>query len=301
MTYWIYRAIAALPLSISYRLARVLAWLTERVFKYRVNTVDQNLRRSFPNQSEAWYATTRRRFYQQFADVTVEAMYAWRMPRSELEKRVAIAGWEPLVSSDNESPKPGILLSIHHNNWEWLTQRASAAATAPLDGVYKPLHDRGADRFALESRGKWGATLVTMKGVSRHVLKNRRTPRVLALLADQSPGKREAIHWTQFLNQTTAFFMGPATLARLTKYPVYFARTQRLSQGHYHAELLTICAEPGTMSERELIEKYVALAEETIRLQPESYLWTNRRWKLEPPQATLETAPDTSEEIQSNP
>ena len=301
MTYWIYRAIAALPLSISYRLARVLAWLTERVFKYRVNTVDQNLRRSFPNQSQAWYATTRRRFYQQFADVTVEAMYAWRMPRSELEKRVTIAGWEPLVSSDNESPKPGILLSIHHNNWEWLTQRASAAATAPLDGVYKPLHDRGADRFALESRGKWGATLVTMKGVSRHVLKNRRTPRVLALLADQSPGKREKIHWTQFLNQTTAFFMGPATLARLTKYPVYFARTQRLSQGHYHAELLTICAEPGTMSESELIEKYIALAEETIRLQPESYLWTNRRWKLEPPQATLETVPDASAEIQSKP
>ena len=301
MTYWIYRAIAALPLSISYRFARVLAWLTERVFKYRVTTVDQNLRRSFPDQSEAWYATTRHCFYQQFADVTVEAIYAWRMPRNELEERMTITGWEPLISSGDESPKPGILLSIHHNNWEWLTQRASAAATAPLDGVYKPLHDRGADRFALESRGKWGATLVTIKGVSRHVLKNRRTPRVLALLADQSPGKREAIHWTQFLNQTTAFFMGPATLARLTKYPVYFARTRRLSQGRYHAELLTICAEPGTMSENELIEKYVALAEETIRLQPESYLWTNRRWKLEPPQATLEAAPDASEEIQSKP
>ena len=125
-----------------------------------------------------------------------------------------------------------------------------------------------------------------MKGVSRHVLKNRRTPRVLALLADQSPGKREAVHWTQFLNQPTAFFVGPATLARLTKYPVYFARTQRLSKGRYQAELLTICSEPGTMSESELIEKYVALAEETIRLQPESYLWTNRRWKLTPPQAT---------------
>ncbi len=301
MTYWIYRTIAALPLSISYRLARVLAWLTERVFKYRVATVDQNLRRSFPCKSEAWYATTRHRFYQQFADVTVEAVYGWRMPRNELEERMTITGWEPLISPDGEPPKPGILLSIHHNNWEWLTQRASAAATAPLDGVYKPLHDRGADRFALESRGKWGATLVTMKGVSRHVLKNRRTPRVLALLADQSPGKREAIYWTQFLNQTTAFFMGPATLARLTKYPVYFARTQRLSQGRYHAELLTICEEPGTMSENELIEKYVALAEETIRMQPESYLWTNRRWKLEPHQATLDTASDASEEIQSNP
>ncbi len=286
MTYWLYRAIAALPLSVSYRLARILAWLTERVFKYRRATVDKNLRNSFPDQSEAWYRATRHRFYQQFADVTVEAIYAWHMPLEELEQRMTITGWEPLISKEGEPPKPGILLSIHHNNWEWLTQRASAAASAPLDGVYKPLHDLGADRFALESRGKWGATLVTMKGVSRHVLKNRRTPRVLALLADQSPGKREAVHWTQFLNQPTAFFVGPATLARLTKYPVYFARTQRLSKGRYQAELLTICSEPGTMSESELIEKYVALAEETIRLQPESYLWTNRRWKLTPPQAT---------------
>ena len=301
MTYWIYRAISALPLSISYRLARLLAWLAQRLFKYRVATVDQNLRRSFPDQSEAWCATTRHRFYQQFADITVETIYAWRMPRDELEQRMTITGWEPLISADGESPKPGIVLSIHHNNWEWLTQRASGTVTAPLDGIYKPLHDRGADRFALESRGKWGATLVKMKDVSRHVLKNRRTPRVLALLADQSPGEREAIHWTRFLNQATAFFMGPATLARLTKYPVYFARTQRLSQGRYHAELLTICTEPGTMSESELIEKYVALAEETIRRQPESYLWTNRRWKLAPPQATLETTSDGSEETQPNP
>ena len=51
------------------------------------------------------------------------------------------------------------------------------------------------------------------------------------------------------------------------------------------------------MSENELIEKYVTLAEETIRLQPESYLWTNRRWKLAPPQATSETVSDESDEI----
>jgi KDO2-lipid IV(A) lauroyltransferase len=116
VTYWIYRAIAALPLSISYRLARVLAWLTERVFKYRVATVDKNLRHSFPGQSDAWYRATRHRFYQQFADVTVEAMYAWRMPQDELQQRMTITGWEPLISAEDEPPKPGILLSIHHNN-----------------------------------------------------------------------------------------------------------------------------------------------------------------------------------------
>ena len=301
MTYWIYRAIASLPLSISYRLARVLAWLTERVFKYRVATVDQNLRNSFPGQSEVWYATTRHRFYRQFAEVTVEAMYAWRMPRDELEQRITITGWEPLISAEGELPKPGILLSIHHNNWEWLLQRSSIAVSSPFDCIYKPLHEDGAERFALEARGKHGANLVTLQTLSKYVLKSRRKPRVIGLLADQSPSKSENKYWLTFLNQTTPFFMGPATLARLTKFPVYFARTKRVSQGQYHAELLTICAEPGTMIESQLIEKYVALAEETIRLQPESYLWTNRRWKLIPTQATLETPSDESEETQLNP
>ena len=301
MTYWIYRAIGALPLSISYRLARVHAWFTERVFKYRTATVDQNLRYSFPGQSEAWYATTKHHFYQQFAEVTVETMYAWRMPREELEQRMIVTGWEPLISVEGESPKPGILLSIHHNNWEWLLQRSSVTVSSPFDGIYKPLHEDGAERFALEARGKHGANLVTLQTLSKYVLKSRRKARVIGLLADQSPNKSETKHWVKFLNQTTPFFSGPATLARLTKFPVYFARTKRVSQGRYHAELLTICAKPGTMSESQLIEKYVALAEETIRLQPEGYLWTNRRWKLAPTQATLETTSDESDETQSNP
>jgi KDO2-lipid IV(A) lauroyltransferase len=163
------------------------------------------------------------------------------------------------------------------------------------------LHDQGADRFALESRGKFGGTLVTMKSIGKYVLKARRANRVLALLADQSPGKKEVAYWTDFLNQPTAFFMGPATLARLTRYPVYFARTRRISQGHYEAELLELCATPGAMSENELIERYAQMSEEAIRLQPESYLWSNRRWKLKPPQATRETSPDESDVVQPNP
>ncbi len=300
LTYWIYRGIAALPLRTSYGLARVFAWLTEFVFRYRIKTVDSNLRNAFPDKPEAWYVQTRHAFYQQLADVAVEALYAWRIPKEELEHRMTLKGWEPLMSEEG-TPAPGIILALHHTNWEWLTQRASLAARAPFDGVYKPLHDPGADRFALESRGKFGGTLVTMKSIGKHVLKARRASRVLALLADQSPGKKEAVYWTDFLNQPTAFFMGPATLARLTRYPVYFARTRRISRGRYEAELLELCATPGSMSENELIERYAQMSEEAIRLQPESYLWSNRRWKLKPPQATRETSPDDSDVVQPNP
>lgn len=307
MTYWLYRAIAALPLAFSYQLATLIAWLTQYIIRYRLETVDRNLRAAFPEEAEAWYVDTRKRFYQQFAQVAVESLYGWRMPQTELKTRMKLVGWEPLLASSDPAPKPGILLSIHHGNWEWLMQRSSLAASAPLDGVYKPLHDKGADRFALESRGRWGAKLITMKAMGRHVLRNRRTPRVLALLADQAPGKKETAHWTTFMNQPAGFFLGPATLANITQYPVYFVRGKRISRGHYEMELIEICTEPGSLSQEELIERYVELAEETIRREPESYLWSNRRWKRRPPQknvadqATLADSEAPSGEIQSNP
>ena len=92
LTYWIYRGIAALPLRTSYGLARIFAWLTEFVFRYRIKTVDSNLRNAFPDKPEAWYAQTRHAFYQQFAEVAVEALYAWRIPKEELERRMTLKG-----------------------------------------------------------------------------------------------------------------------------------------------------------------------------------------------------------------
>lgn len=283
LTYWIYRALAAIPLQWLYLVSPVLAWLVHRVFQYRRTTVETNLRNAFPHETEAWYATTRKKFYAQLADITLEAIYGWRMSQEELEGRVTLKGWEVLVGREGEEAPPAILLSIHHANWEWLLQRASLAVAAPFDGVYKPLHDEGAERFSLESRSKYGATLVTLRTISRHVLKSRKQARVLALLADQSPSETEPKHWMEFLHQPTAFFSGPATLARLTHYPVYFVRTTRTSRGKYNIELLEICGNTDDCAPNELLERYAELAEETIRMQPESYLWSNRRWKLKAP------------------
>jgi KDO2-lipid IV(A) lauroyltransferase len=103
------------------------------------------------------------------------------------------------------------------------------------------------------------------------------------------------------MNQPAGFFLGPATLANITQYPVYFVRGKRLNRGYYEVELIEICREPGTLSQEALIERYVELAEETIRSEPESYLWSNRRWKRNPPQATLTESGAVSDEIQSNP
>lgn len=160
---------------------------------------------------------------------------------------------------------------------------ANAHGDIPIDPVYRRLHNAGSDRFAYEVRSRFGGEPILMEKVARNVLRHRRRFRALVLVADQSPGERDNVYWTDWLNQPTAFFTGPATIAQLTDFPVMFARCRRKSRGRYHLSLIPIVETPGQLTEEAIIEAYVRAAEETICDEPESFLWSNRRWKHQPP------------------
>jgi lauroyl/myristoyl acyltransferase len=50
MTYWLYRAVALLPLPVKYGLSTAAAFLLRRVFRYRARVIDTNLRNAFPER-----------------------------------------------------------------------------------------------------------------------------------------------------------------------------------------------------------------------------------------------------------
>ncbi len=280
--YWIYRLLSLVPLMVLYRVSDLLAPFMFYVVRYRRKTVMKNLKNAFPGKPSSWHRETTKAFYRQFVDVTFEVIWAYRMTTADIKDRVKFIGFENLRQQIIDEGTSGIILTMHHTNWEWMMQRASLFFDVPVDAVYKPLHDKSADRFAFETRARMGGNPVAMKDVSRHILKHRRKQRVIALIADQSPGKREKIVWTQFLNQETAFFSGPAVIAKLTGFPVYFAACHREKRGFYRVTLHPLIENSDFVSEQELIERYSSLAEATIRSQPEGYLWSNRRWKLSP-------------------
>ena len=289
MIYWLYKVLALLPLPIKYGLAWVAAVLLQRVFRYRAKVIDTNLKNAFPDRDAAWRADIATRFYRQFTDVTMEILHASRMPLSEFKQRVTIEGLDEFDRLTENRSKSAIVLTIHLGNWEWMMHAANAHGDIPIDPVYKRLRNEGAERFAYEVRSRFGGEPILMEKVARNVLKNRRRFRALVLLADQSPGGRDNVYWSDWLNQPTGFFLGPATIAQLTGFPVMFARCRRKARGRYHLSLIPIVETPGQLTEEQIIEAYIRTAEQTIREEPESYLWSNRRWKHQPPQVTTQT------------
>ena len=283
MTYWLYRAIALLPLPVKYGLSATAAFLLRRVFRYRAQVIDTNLRNAFPERDAEWRRYTAARFYRQFTDVTMEIVHASRMNLDDFKRRVTVEGIDELDRLTENRTRSVIVLTIHLGNWEWMMHAANAHGDIPIDPVYRRLHNKGSDRFAYEVRSRFGGEPILMEKVARNVLKHRRRFRALVLVADQSPGERDNVYWTDWLNQPTAFFTGPATIAQLMDFPVMFARCRRKSRGRYHLSLIPIVETPGQLTEEGIIEAYIRAAEETIRDEPESFLWSNRRWKHQPP------------------
>ena len=55
--------------------------------------------------------------------------------------------------------------------------------------------------------------------------------------------------------------------------------TTRHKRGYYHFDYFLLAEDTKSLPDGELIRQYVRHLEENIRLQPDIYLWSHRRWK----------------------
>jgi KDO2-lipid IV(A) lauroyltransferase len=152
MIYWLYKALALLPLPAKYALARVAAFLLQRIFRYRTAVIDTNLQNAFPERDATWRRDITQRFYRQFTDVTMEIVHASRMGLSDFKQRVTVEGFDELDRLTENRTKSVIVLTIHLGNWEWMMHAANAHGDISIDPVYKRLRIAGAERFAYEVR-----------------------------------------------------------------------------------------------------------------------------------------------------
>lgn len=291
MTRLAYALLARLPLNTLYALATGGAWLLENLFRYRRATVDGNLAQAFPSMSVAERAQTRNRFYRNLCDTTVEIIAGSRRPLEFFTQRVTIRNPGLLDELSNGGQQTVLVMLAHQGNWEWMLHCAAASYDIAMAFVYKRLHNADSDAFSLAARRRFGAEAIEMRDTARNIIRNRRRPRLIYLLGDQSPGQRERVQVTDFLNRPTAFFSGAATLARATGFPVAYAHCHRMARGHFEIELLEIVRDPSTVDEHWIIQRYAELTEQFIRESPADWLWSNRRWKH---QVATAANPETS-------
>lgn len=274
--------LAALPTPVLHALARPLYFLLYRILRYRRGTVRENLRFAFPQRGADEILAIEKGFYGQLSRLVLEVVRSTRMSEDEFLQRVHITNPELVREVTENWEKQAIALLIHQGNWEWMLHGAMAGLPISIDPVYKKLHSEFWDDFMLTARSRFGAEPMTLSDVGRAVIRGRRKPRLIAMLADQS-GPKHGGYWTDFLNRPASFYRGAGKLALTLQLPLLFAQCRTLEAGRYEITFHELSRPPHDASEDELLERYVRSAEQLIEEQPEMYLWSNRRWKKKPP------------------
>lgn len=272
-----------LPYPLLYALSDVLAWLLHTVIRYRRQVIYDNLRHSFPEQTEAWYRKTIKAFYRSFTDTWLEALKVLSMSEEDMKARVDIQNPE-LTEGYAQKGLSTIGLTGHNANWEYLLLRGSLSVKQVV-AVYLRVNNPFFDKLMYRIRNRYGIQLVEKAELLRVMVKTRGQIRNLAMVADQSPigGKGSNRHWQVFMNRPAPFFNAAEKMVRKEALPVYYVGIKRNRRGHYTIWYEELGFPPyDQLPDGELTSRYIQALERNIRLQPELYLWSHKRWKHRP-------------------
>jgi Kdo2-lipid IVA lauroyltransferase/acyltransferase len=271
--------ISILPFWLLYLKSDFLFFILYYVVRYRRKVTLENLQNSFPEKTEREIKHIARKFYQNLADLFIEVIKIGHLSQKQLMKRVKVTNPE-LLHEFYTKQKSVLLIMGHCGNWEWVSHAVAFHTNHKCFGMAKPLSDPFFEQYLLNLRTKFNPdSIVHFKRFFRMMVEKRDILTANLIAGDQTPTKGEINYWTTFLNQETAVFLGAEKIAKALDMPVVFMDIQRTGRMRYEAKLSLITDTPKQTARFEITEKHVSMLENAIRLHPDNWLWSHRRWK----------------------
>ncbi|GGH24443.1 acetyltransferase [Sphingobacterium alkalisoli] len=268
-----------LPFWALYLLSDILYFVLYYVCKYRKSIVITNLKNSFPEKSEDEIKQIAKKFFHYFPDIIVEALKMRTITEKQIVARIELLNPEE-VYKHFETGKSVIGVTAHYGNWELGIYRMSLMTAYPRLIIYKPLNNKDFDQVYNSLRTRFGATMVPMKQILRHLVRLKNQLNMSMFVADQTPLHQDSDYFMEFLNQDTLVYTGAERIAQLTESPVVYCHIGRKEKrGHYYCKFTTLVENPSTYQKHEITQIHNKFTEKMIREEPVYWLWTHRRWK----------------------
>lgn len=277
-----------LPLSVIYAITYPFYLLLAYVIQYRKKVVIKNLTNSFPEKSSKEINEIKKKFYRHFFDQILESIKMISMSDKECLERFKLMN--PKVLDDYFDQGRNIALVIgHYNNWEY-TPIMNAQMKHQFVAIYSPLSNAFMDQTIYDARSKLEAGLVSKHDMGKFLRKPPEIPFLLLFAADQSPKWKSKLHWTQFLNQKTAFATGTERYSQMIDMVTAFGRIEKIKRGYYEITVEILTDKPKEESAGNITEMHARALEKQIIENPEYWLWTHKRWKKKVEKSLEKTA-----------
>ena len=277
--------ISLLPFWFLYLISDFLYLVLFHLLGYRKKVVYTNLTNSFPEKTASEIESITLKYYRNLCDSIVETIKLISISKEALDKRVT-CNWE-MFDLMTEQDRNGQGYMSHQFNWEWGTVLCNWRAPRRFTGLYMPLTNEAFDRLYLKIRGRSGTKLIKVQDMQKEMAEIQNQKTLWGFIADQNPSDPKRVSWNDFLNQKTAFFKGPEFVARRYNNIVFFGEIIKLRRGYYEIKLKLAFDNPRETKEGEITEAYVRHLEDSIKRQPENWVWSHRRWKHIYPHPTV--------------
>ena len=275
--------ISLLPFKAMYFISDCFYVLLFHIIGYRRKIVMENLRNSFPEKTEKELFVICKKFYHHLCDLLLETIKILTISKKNLIKRCQFTPEAFDVFSKFASQNKSVLLVMGHNgNWEWSCNAFNMLSQHQLFVIYHPVTNKYFDGLMQRIRSRGGAKLIAMKNAYREMAINKIGLNATAFVADQTP-KPDHAYWTNFLNQDTPIFKGMEVIAKKMNLPVISTSVKKIKRGYYQMNAEVLAPDPTSMPDGALSELYIRKLEQDIKEQPESWLWSHRRWKHKRP------------------
>lgn len=292
MKQFIYRLFNCLAFALMFVLSllpmRVLYWLSDAIYLlayhlvgYRVKLVRRHLADSFPEKSEAERKSVEQGFYHWFCDYLVESIKLFSIGKKQIRQRMVFRGTEAVDRVIESGQSVAVYLG-HFCNWEWITSLPLwVTEKAQCTQIYHPLENAEFDKLFVALRSRFGAQCVPMAETLRRIVRYRQQcqPIIMGYISDQVPFWNNIHHWLDFLHHDTPVLTGTEKIIRSTGQAAFYADVRCISRGHYECTFVPMQTDLKATAPWTLTDEYFCLLEQSIRRQPECYLWTHNRWK----------------------
>jgi len=275
------RLLAGLPLSVLYVLSDIAYPIVYYIIRYRRRLVRENLRCSFPEKSEKEILRIEKAFYRNLCDVFIEAFKCLNISDEEMRRRVKVLNCELPERIASEGKNIFMLLG-HCGCWEWY-QEVCVRYKQPKKGaeIYKQIKSEYFSSLMHEIRSRWDTEQIEMKQTVRTMLKwhSEGEPFLCGFICDQGSKGQKAKTWTTFMSQPTFIVPGAEEIAQKVNAELVYLDAEKTSRGHYRLTFREM-----VVSEEEknrpfpLSAHFFHMLEETIRRQPEIWLWSHNKW-----------------------
>ncbi|MBF4984832.1 acyltransferase, partial [Nonlabens mediterrranea] len=216
--------ISRLPSRLTYLLSDFAFLIVYYIIGYRKKVIINNLRIAFPDKPLKELELLCKKTTQHFCDSFIEVIMSMSMSHEEMLSRFQYTNLE-LINDLRAQNRPIIAMFGHQASYEW-TMCLDGLVDYKIIAVYKPLANKYFNKLIVDIRQKFNSTMITMREASNsisHSITNGDMA-MYGLVADQSPAKYRAQHFTTFFNKTSAVFMGSEKLAKAHDTAVVYYR-----------------------------------------------------------------------------